>query len=378
MQLIKKQERLGEAAFGLGIFIQLLIMVVGYGEWEMPFRGRLLQAAFVLFCIKILVTYYSKKQWIMMTALGIVGAVSYLFTKEEYVVSVVVMIFAAMNIDMKKWCKRIWLMAILVTIVTAVLSVIGIGGVPVDIRDYGRGGEEARWCFGFGHANNFHGTVWYLTALFVYLFFEKMDWKQYALLTVGNIILFYFTISKGGLIAVQLVIIAACLLRYWKDLRNQAWIYVCSFLAILGVFGISMVSVSIEWSRSSILLFLDRIFTGRINLAYQYANISTWKWISSAGELGVVDNGWVTVFFNYGYLIGFLFLLFHVCLIYKTWKEKNAVLLILVMTCVFYTFMEATYTVNNAYLLSNISYLSAMILIAGKREPENEPKQIKG
>ena len=378
MQLIKKQERLGEAAFGLGIFIQLLIMVVGYGEWEMPFRGRLLQAAFVLFCIKILVTYYSKKQWIMMTALGIVGAVSYLFTKEEYVVSVVVMILAAMNIDMKKWCKRIWLMAILVTIVTAVLSVIGIGGVPVDIRDYGRGGEEARWCFGFGHANNFHGTVWYLTALFVYLFFEKMDWKQYALLTVGNIILFYFTISKGGLIAVQLVIIAACLLRYWKDLRNQAWIYVCSFLAILGVFGISMVSVSIEWSRSSILLFLDRIFTGRINLAYQYANISTWKWISSAGELGVVDNGWVTVFFNYGYLIGFLFLLFHVCLIYKTWKEKNAVLLILVMTCVFYTFMEATYTVNNAYLLSNISYLSAMILIAGKREPENEPKQIKG
>lgn len=378
MQLIKKQERLGEAAFGLGIFIQLLIMVVGYGEWEMPFRGRLLQAAFVLFCIKILVTYYSKKQWIMMTALGIVGAVSYLFTKEEYVVSVVVMIFAAMNIDMKKWCKRIWLMAILVTIVTAVLSVIGIGGVPVDIRDYGRGGEEARWCFGFGHANNFHGTVWYLTALLVYLFFEKMDWKHYAMLTFGNIILFYFTISKGGLIAVQLVIIAACLLRYWKDLRNQAWIYVCSFLAILGVFGISMVSVSIEWSRSSILLFLDRIFTGRINLAYQYANISTWKWISSAGELGVVDNGWVTVFFNYGYLIGFLFLLFHVCLIYKTWKEKNAVLLILVMTCVFYTFMEATYTVNNVYLLSNISYLSAMILIAGKREPENEPKQIKG
>lgn len=378
MQLIKRQEWLGEVVFGLGIFIQLLVMVIGYGEWELPLRGRLMQVAFVLFCIKILVTYYSKKQWIIMIALGGVGAVSYLFTRDEYVVSVIVMIFAAMNTDMEKWCKRIWIIALAVTVITAVLSLIGIGGIPVDIRDYGRGGEEARWCLGFGHANNFHGTVWYLTALFVYLFFEKMDWKQYALLTVGNIILFYFTISKGGLIAVQLVIIAACLLRYWKDLRNQAWIYVCSFLAILGVFGISMVSVSIEWSRSSILLFLDRIFTGRINLAYQYANISTWKWISSAGELGVVDNGWVTVFFNYGYLIGFLFLLFHVCLIYKTWKEKNAVLLILVMTCVFYTFMEATYTVNNVYLLSNISYLSAMILIAGKREPENEPKQIKG
>ncbi len=377
MQLIKKQERLGELAFGLAMLIHLVVMVTGYGEWDIPLRGRLLQAAFVFFCIKILLTCYSKKQWIFMVVTGAVGSVSYLFTKDEYVVSVIVMLFAAVGTDMRRWCKYILFTALAITIVTAMLSLFGIGGIPVDIRDYGRGGEEARWCLGFGHANNFHGTVWYLIALSVYLYFEKMDWRHYLLLTFGNFILFYFTISKGGLIAVQILLTAACLLRYWNGLEQRTWIYICGIFAVIGVFAVSMFSVSIKWKKSEILMFLDRIFTGRINLAYQHANISKWKWLSRAGELGVVDNGWVTIFFNYGYVIGFLFVLFHLYLIYKVWMEKKALLLILIVTCVFYTFMEATYTINNAYLLSNISYLAAMILMAAKEEPENEPKQIK-
>jgi len=377
MQLIKKQERLGELAFGLAMLIHLAVMVTGYGEWDIPLRGRLLQAAFVFFCIKILLTCYSRKQWIFIAVMGVIGSISYLFTKDEYVISVIVMLFAAVGTDMRKWCKYILFTALAITIVTAVLSLFGVGGIPVDIRDYGRGGEEARWCLGFGHANNFHGTIWYLTALSVYLFFEKMDWRHYLLLTFGNLVLFYFTISKGGLIAVQIVIIAACLIRYLRDLDKKTWIYICGMFAVISVFVISMISVSVEWEQSRLLMFLDRIFTGRINLAYQHANISEWRWLSRAGELGVVDNGWVAVFFNYGYVIGFVFVLFHLYLIYKAWMKKNAVLLILIVTCVFYTFMESTYTINNAYLLSNISYLAAMILMAAKEEPENEPKQIK-
>ena len=83
MQLIKKKERLGELTFGLAMLIHLVVMVSGYGEWNIPLRGRLLQAAFVLFCVKILVTCYSKKQWIFMAVMGVIGSVSYLSTKDE-------------------------------------------------------------------------------------------------------------------------------------------------------------------------------------------------------------------------------------------------------------------------------------------------------
>lgn len=375
MQLVKRQEKPGDIAFYIGIGIQLLLMVVGYGDWGIPFHGRLMQIAFALFCIKILTTEYSKTEWLMMVILGGIGVLSYVGTGDEYVVSVIVMIFATKSIDFKRVCKWILWIALAFTVITAFLSLCGVGGMAVDIRDYGRGGIEARWCLGFGHANNLHGTVWYLVALVIYLFFEKLDWRHYLLLTVGNVILFYFTISKGGLIAAQLVIVAAVLLRYIRRLADMTWIYVCGILAVLGVFVISVVSVSVDWNKSSLLMLLDRLFTGRINLAYQHAHISTWKLLSSAGEFGdTVDNGWVTIFFNYGYIIGVFFVLFHIYLVYRTWKQKDGILLVVIASCIFYTFMEATYTVNSSYLLCNLSYIAAMLLITNKREMRNEPK----
>ena len=377
MQLIKKHEKEADIVFYIGIAIHLLLMVVGYGDWSIPFHGRWMKLAFGLFGIKILMTYYTKAEWGILILLGMIGALSYIATGDEYVVSVLVMIAAAKNVDMKRVCKWIFVTALLATIIIAVLSLFGIGGMAVDIRDYGRGGVEARWCFGFGHANNIHGTLWYLTALLTYLYFEKMNWKHYAVLTLLNVVLFYFTASKGGLIAMELVIVGAALLRYCKELVNAAWIYVIGALAVIGVCVLSFVSVSIEWLKSPILMLLDRVFTGRINLAYQHANIRMWKLLSCAGEFGdPVDNGWVTIFFNYGYVIGIVFILLHLYLLWTIWKQRNGVLLVIVVTNIFYTFMESSYTMNSSYLLSNLVYVSAMIIMAGRGKKENEPERL--
>ena len=132
--------------------------------------------------------------------------------------------------------------------------------------------------------------------------------------------------------------------------------------------GISLASVTIRWTDSALLQLLDRLFTGRINLAYQGAPILNWKLLSSGGEIGVVDNGWITVFFNYGYVIGILFVGVQLYLIYMTWKRKNGVLLAILVTNAFYTFMESTYTMNSVYFLCNLSYVTAMILMGDKHE----------
>lgn len=365
MQLIKAKGPIGNLAFYIGIGIHLLLMTIGYGEWSIPLHGRFIQVAFVLFCIKIVTTYYTKSQWVAMFLLGSLGVISYMGTRDEYIVSIIIMIFAAKNIDMRQVCRWIVIIALVFTIGTAVLSLCGIGGVPVDIRDYGRGGVEARWCLGFGHANNIHGTLWYLIALTIYLFFEKLDWRHYLLLTVCNILLFYFTVSKGGFIAAQIVIIAAVLLCYVKPLVKMGWIYILGGMGIIAVAVISFVSVCIDSSKFAFLMKLNGWFTGRISLAYQHAHISMWKLLSSAGEFGdTVDNGFVTIFFSYGYVVGAAFILFQLYLIYKAWREKEGVLLAIVVTCAFYTFMEASYTMNSSYYLCNLSYLCAMIFMA--------------
>ena len=370
MQIIKGKNKIANYIYAMAFLLQTLVMVGGYGAWELPYRGRVLQAAFVLFCLKILMTEYSKAEWISMILLGILGCVSYFATGEEYVVSIIVMIFASKSVKIQKYLKMTLLLALLVSALNAVLSVFGIGGMMVDVRDYGRGGIESRWCLGFNHANNLHGTYWYLLALLFAIYFARITWKHYIVLTVFNILLYFLTLSKGGFIAGQLLICCCFVLKKWEKIRYSTWIYLLGLFALAGVVAISFFSVLIPWNESAILQLLDRMFTGRINLAYQGAPIANWQLFAGGGEIGVVDNGWITVFFQYGYIIGFVYILFQLYLLFKCYQKKDGVNLVLLTTNTFYTFMEATYTMNNAYYLCNISFIVAMIMMGEKHESE--------
>lgn len=369
MQLVRDKKGISKYFFHIGIILQLLVMMFGHSAWEMPYRGRILQIAFALFCIKILMTRYTWPEWMAMFALGAIAGASYFVIGDEYVISIIVMIFAAKSVDMRTIVKWIFYGALAGTACIILLSLLQVGGTIVDVRDYGRGGIESRWCLGFSHANNLHGTLWYLTALFLYLYFNKLKWLHYLLLTVLNVLLYMLTLSKAGLIATQIMIIAICILQIYPQIKEWKGIYLLGFLCIVGIVEISIISVTISWDSNTLLLLLDRIFTGRINLAYQGAHISNWRMLSHAGELGVVDNGWVTVFFNYGYLIGILFVMVQVYLIYLAYKKKNGIYLAILVTNAFYTFMEATYTMNNAYFLCNLSYIVAMLMMGEENEP---------
>lgn len=363
MQLIKRQERIGEICFYIGITIQLLLMTIGYGKWDVPFHGRFMQLAFVLFCIKIVTTKYSKAEWIAMLLLGGLGAVSYLVIRDEYVVSVVVMIFAAKNIDMYRVCKGMLIVAFIFTVSFIILSLLGIGDEPVNIRDYGRGAIEARWSLGLGHANTLHGTVWYLVSLFVILYYESLKWQHYLLLTIGNMVLFSLTASRGGLIVVQIILVAAFVLKYFPRVGEKKFLYILGMLEIIGVVTLSITSAVIEPENTPIISRLDTMLTGRLHLIQWSMDISQWRWIDTNGNTAIADVGWALIFYRYGYIVGAVFTVVHLYLMHRVWKEKNGILLAVLVTSAFFIFMEATYMLNSSYLLCNISYVVAMILL---------------
>lgn len=368
MQIIKRRDSIANICFYIGMLIHLMIMVVGYGDFGIPYAGRLLQVAFVFLCFKILMTYYTLTEWIVMLFLGGIGVLSYLFTRDEYVVSVVIMLFSCKNVDIYRFLKLVLWTALAGTVVTAVLSLAGIGGMAVDIRDYGRGGMEARWCLGFGHANNLHGTLWYLALLTLIVYFKKLKWYHYAGMTILNIVFYALTLSRSGLIAAQLVIIAGFILRYAEKAAEASWIYLLGLIELIGIVAVSIMAAMIPFEQYPVLAKMDQFVTGRFQLAYRYADIGQWKVISTGVVTDMVDNGWITIFFSYGYAIGILFIIFHVFLLFRSWKTKNGILLIMIMTSIFYTFMESSYTINSTYLLCNASYIVAMVLISGIME----------
>lgn len=378
IQLIRNKEMIGTYCFYTAMFLFSIVMIVGHSVWEVPYRGRVLQLAFALCCIKIIVTEYSVKEWLSMFLFGILGTASYLVISEEYVISIVVMIFAAKSVEMRPIIKWLFYGVLLGTICIAVLSLLQVGGIVVDIRDYGRGGTESRWCFGFSHANGLHGTLWYLSALFIYLYFKKIKWIHYLVLTALNIGLYMLTLSRAGLLATQILIIAAYVLCYYPKIGKKVWIYLLGEFCIVAVMVLSLVSVSVPKENSPLLQVLDRFLTGRITLAYTGANIANWRLLSHVGELWEVDNGWVTTFFNYGYLIGIVFVAVQIYLIYIAYKRQNGIYLAILVTNAFYTLMESSYTMNNAYFLCNLSYVVAMLMMGEKNESAGFESKDKG
>jgi len=346
----------GKVFFYIGLFIEIAVMMVGHSAFSLPYSGRLLHFAFVLFGVKILFTRYTKQEWLVIALLGIAGVCSYFSMGEEWFIRVVMMIVASKDIPLKKVLKYLFWASFTGFILIIVLSLFGIGGQVVDVRDYGRGSVEARWCLGFSHANNVHGTLWYVVSLGLLLFKEKVKWYHGVVLTIANFALYMLTVSRTGLAVTELVIAAAMLYAYYPKISGWKWLYaaggvgtaICAFIGIfVVVFGI----FSLPGLKG-----LSDMLTVRLECLTWWESIEMWSLFGDGRERRPTDVGFITLVSEYGYVIFTIYLLCLFVMIYYYCRNKKWMEFIVLMTCVLYTFMESTY-VFNVYLLGNFTFV---------------------
>lgn len=342
--------------FGIAITIELFIMMVGHSAFDLPYCGRLTHIAFVLFGCKVLFTKYTKKEWLIIWGLGIIGTLSYMSVDDEWVIRIVMMIVASKGIDIKNVIKYAFWVSLVGTLVIIALSLFGVGGQMVDVRDYGRGAVEARWCLGFSHANNLHGTIWYVSSLGLYAFGDKIRWYHGVLLTIANIGLYLLTISRTGLIVTEMVIIATVIYAYYPKIASWNWIYILGVLGTIFCAGIGIYVVISGIEGNAVLQKISNLLTGRLELLTWWENIADWTLFGDARERKPTDIGFITIVSRYGYVILVLYLICVLLMVYYQCRNKQWMEFVLLMTCVFYTFMESTYTIN-VYLLCNFTFM---------------------
>ena len=368
MQIIKNKEKIGNILFIVGVFLELLVMITDHSSFmELPFRGRFTHVAFALFCVKILFTHYTKVQWGILLASGALGAVSYLTCGDEYIIRTVVFIFAAKGIELKKILWMILYGMLLGTVLNVALSFLGIAGEVKVTAHYGRGDLETRYMMGFNHANNLHDVIWYLLVTVLLLTHKRWNWKHYLLATAGNMGLFFLTVSRNGMIAVQLLLISCFLMKYFPRLREMRFPY------ILGGFGLT-ICLWMTWLggaygavNSKLAAFFDKFLTNRLEMIWEYAPISAWKLFPEGRELMYVDNGFATLFFHYGYIVGFAYIALLVYMLYWLYKNKNGIGLCVLVTTIFVTFIETTF-IFNISLLCNVALIVVMLCWQGNQE----------
>lgn len=378
MQLIKKCEKFGNVLFYAAILMHIGVMCEGYSEWDVLPGGRLLQVAFILCVVKIATTYYEKWEWIVMIALGVIGVLGYILAANKFMLYLVVLVFAAKEADAKLVTlftfDGMWISTILI----AFFSLMGWGGTVKLVQEFGRGMVETRYCLGFSHPNNLHGTLWYILCLWIILYKDKNDWRHYTVATIINLILYYFTVSRTGVIVAELIIIAGVVYTYWNDKVFEKKITYYLGYGVMGIVAvITLLAVSLRVDDyGPVLRFINKCTTGRLAWANEGANISAWKPLlpGISNESQVVDNAFAAVPAYYGWVYAIIFVAFFCWAIYKAAEKKDGILLSVIVTTILYSFMERSYTVNEMYLLSNLVIIASFIFLGiwGNRPKENK------
>ena len=340
-------EMIGGYFFWIGFYFEIIYLVFRRCGMDLPLETYWLRGVALCFCIKILFTKYTCSEWVFIVGLCFTGIVGYFMSGMDVFFRTTVFVLSSKGINRRSAVKSLWITLIISAILYIVRGFWGIGGPIVDIRDYGRGAIETRYCLGFSHPNGLHYSMFAIMALGLWLYQRQFSWKWYLVLIGLNTILFYLTKSRTGSIVAYFMLISCLLFKYCNYLRECTWSYSIGYLLIAGVCMLSGIAVSIhaEWGLFPMLVKVNRMLTGRLGYAYESLHNQKISLFSMQGlDFSYVDMGLLNQIYTFGLLYSILFVMAEIGLLYKNGKEKQYVEYFLICSIIIYMGIESIQT----------------------------------
>ena len=95
-------KKAGEACFWAALFIELVIVVIEKSAYTNPYESLVFRLTFLLFCIKILSTKYTRGEWLVIILCGGLAVLSYWINERDETVRAAVLVAACKDVDLKK------------------------------------------------------------------------------------------------------------------------------------------------------------------------------------------------------------------------------------------------------------------------------------
>ena len=346
-------ESLGIWLLYLSVTLELLIVIVDKSNYTNPIEGQLFRITFLLAAAKVLMTRYSRKEWIALILFGILGLISYRATGRNEILRIVAFVAACKGVEMEKVLKYVFYTTLGGCLLLILLSVTGIYGELALEADFGRGYVQTRYCLGLGHPNALHCMFLMLVLLGLYLYSNRMRWYGYAALAGLNYALFLLTDSKTGVMLTFCGILGAVLVHYVKGLEERRWIYAVVFILLIVCVGFSILAADSRFARPEEYWFANPLIAeaethlnGRIQDLY-YGSVNregttaTWSLFSGPENDYYFDMGFVRLFYWYGILPGTVYVLCNLWLIRQFYKTGNGMGLVMLAVLSVYTVVEA-------------------------------------
>lgn len=286
----------------------------------------LLKIALVLLSIKLFTTRYTKKQFFIILPILALSLYNYQISGNIYCFYNILFIASMKDIDYSQLFKVLFFSTFSALLVIGILSFVNIGSAVSITQDFGRGGIETRYCFGLYHPNIWHQAVARCIVFFSLGYERQLKWSHFIGLFLINVVAYYFSVSRTGLLAVSAFLLLMLLYKYAHKLVHHVIVKISLFITTLG--GYILYSYLVYDFANNLTVYAQlfdmKLATGRLRHATEYLTQNPIQFFGTRfpNDSTLFDCGFLRMFSESGYLLAGIFFLLLFVLLIKALKNN--------------------------------------------------------
>lgn len=357
---------LAEAVYYIYFFIMAFAKGMGLYDGMWPYTLALALGALLILC-KLALTEHTLAEWIVILGLTGLGILIWYNSGEKGALIYITMIIAMKNVPVKRIFSVGLVVWGLTFIAQTILTLTGFKPDIFVIHDKLGLGYIIRWSLGQPHPNVLQITAMILCAFILYL----ADWKGkklvYAtlLMLIGNLYVFFYSVSYTGLIVVVVYLFGNLYLSYRKELgRLEKGLVSLIFPACAAFSVLGPVTFPERlWE------ICNKVLNTRFNIARVYLTTDPITLFGARPSEAIpdglrnIDCSYVFTLMHYGLIMFILLCIGYIALIHHCMKEKKHKELAIIIGLVIAAVSEP-FLVNPSF--KNISFFFMGAFIFGK------------
>lgn len=318
----------------------------------MDSSNSLYYVMFVIACIMLLfkycVTQYTVRQIALDVLLGCIGIVCFVISHDMTLLLLAMTVAGLKDCDFRELACTAFYVRLAITSFMVVASFLGIFDQGETAQTTTSFQDITVYNFGYSTANNAYINIFVLMALFLYIRYDRINWKYFIGTSVIAMLMYTFTNSRTGTLlffAVWFFIFCEKFLLARKGRYVFFWLMAASTL-ICAVFSYAATSMFNPdggyWSE-----YINRIFSGRLNITHRYHEVLSVSLIPRTSAVmdahrgfGFIDNSYMSVYFHDGLIVALIVLVLICISNYSLFKKHCYKELVFIASFSVYAMME--------------------------------------
>lgn len=332
-------EKLQESLFFSLIFFLVLKaspILNEYGLGELP--GRIKLVIGYLFLISFIMKKNTRKTWFTFIIFGAICFIVVYFSKEYNIMIYYLIIFGMNRNKISNYLKVSFYALTVSSLVVVLFSGLELIPEVVTVRL----GEE-RNSLGFNLPVTLPAFLFSINSLYLILKKNSLKFTHVSTLFIINVIVFYYTDGRTGMIFSTLLIFGAYFLTKSQRIKwvNTKLVYMATVLSYILANLVSIGASIFYVAQNSNWATLNELLTGRFYWWSKYWNTytispfgqeltrisSTARLQNSSAEIMILDNSFLSILLEYGLLFYILLSVLYFVLLKELKKQDQMIIL---------------------------------------------------